>query len=148
MDVGFGAEQPISAAIGGGIAGIIGGIKNGRGSALGPDKGDGGGGQHGRLPRYNGPKPTYEPNQAHTPGKPGWGPRKTREPDDAKSVYKNAVPDDDVQAKHWYGKNSDGEIYRYSDSNNGTAHFTGRQYEGDGLPHISPYARTRLAELP
>ena len=47
MDVGFGAEQPIIAAIGGGIAGIIGGIKNGRGSALGLDKGGKGGGSGG-----------------------------------------------------------------------------------------------------
>ena len=71
MDVGFGAEQPISAAIGGGIAGIIGGIKNGRGSALGPDKGGGGGGAK-NLPAISGWKYHRTPYGREVPVPDTW----------------------------------------------------------------------------
>ena len=40
--------------------------------------------------------------------------------------------------------NSKGQIYRYSDSNDGTAHFSGIVGVGDGARNITPYAIDRL----
>jgi hypothetical protein len=74
--------------------------------------------------RLNVPKPKYYVNPMHTKNIPG----KTPLPPDAESLYKNAIPHynpDTKGVKHWYSKANDGQYYRYSDSNDGTAHFTG-----------------------
>jgi hypothetical protein len=65
-------------------------------------------------------------------------------PADAEDVYKNAVPDSAENAKNWYGKNADGTIYRYSNANDGTAHFSGSSASKDGIRNMPPYARQRL----
>ncbi len=95
------------------------------------------------LPRYDGPKPTYHVNEAHVPG-PKFNPKKEVLPRDAAEVYKTAVPDAAEGAKHWYGKNADGIIYRFMNANDGTAHFSGSSATKDGIRNITPYARQRL----
>lgn len=97
-----------------------------------------------RPPRYDGPKPKYHVNEKHVKLRKGQNAKKL--PGDAEDVFKNAIPDDPKKPKHWYGKNKDGAIYRFSDSNNGTAHFSGRSDQGDGLENISQYAKDRLNE--
>jgi len=75
------------------------------------------------------------------------GRNKTLLPDDAADVYRRAVPDDPVNARHWFGKNADGQIYRFSNSNDGTVHFSGIDGVGDGIRNLTPYAKGRLKEL-
>jgi hypothetical protein len=98
-----------------------------------------------RLPRYEGPKPSYTVNPAHVPGQ---GLRsasgKTPLPSDAQAVYETAVPGSPTNPTTWWGMNSKGQIYRYSDSNDGTAHFSGIVGVGDGARNITPYAIDRL----
>jgi hypothetical protein len=106
----------------------------------------GGGGAVVMRKRYDGPKPTYEENPAHIPGRPGFNRKKTPLPADAEEVYKRAVPGDDINLREWFGKNRDGQIYRYSVSN-GKAHFSGVDGVGDVIRNLSPYARERLKEL-
>ena len=60
---------------------------------------------------------------AHVPGTLRKG--KTPLPSDAAAVYEKAVPDDPVAPRNWYGRNEKGQIYRFADSNDGTAHFSG-----------------------
>ncbi|HND31139.1 MAG TPA: hypothetical protein PLA94_14130 [Myxococcota bacterium] len=97
----------------------------------------------GKLPRYDGHKPTYLINPAHVPGR-GLRPGKTPLPADAESVFQKAVPNDPVKPTAWFGKNSDGQIYRFSLGNDGTAHFSGIDGVGDGLRNLSPYPVERL----
>ena len=97
----------------------------------------------GNLSRYNGPKPRYAVNPAHVPGTLRKG--KTPLPADAERVFQRAVPDDPVNPRHWYGKNAEGQIYRFSNGNDGTAHFSGIDGVGDGIRNITRYARQRLA---
>jgi RHS repeat-associated protein len=97
----------------------------------------------GKLPRFQGPKPTYHVNEAHVPG-PKFNPKKEPLPADAAEVYKRAVPDASEAARNWYGKNADGTIYRFSNGNDGTAHFSGSSATKDGIRNITPYARQRL----
>gem|GEM_PF-5595322 len=105
--------------------------------------------RNGKLPRWDGKKPMYAENPAHVPGtlRPG----KTPLPDDAAEVFRNAVPDSvpngDLQPRNWYGRNAEGKIYRFSYSNDGTAHFSGIDGVGDGVRNITPYARKRLEEM-
>lgn len=96
-----------------------------------------------RLPRFQGPKPTYHVNPAHVPG-PGLRLGKTPLPGDAGSVFKNAVPNDPVSPTAWFGKNSNGQIYRFSLGNDGTAHFSGIDGVGSGTRNITQYAIDRL----
>jgi RHS repeat-associated protein len=96
-----------------------------------------------KLPRFEGPKPTYHVNQAHVPG-PRYNPQKTPLPSDAEEVFETAVPNDPVKPTAWFGKNSEGQIYRYSSSNDGTAHFSGIDGVGDGVRNLTPYAVDRL----
>lgn len=96
------------------------------------------------IPRYEGPKPNYHVNPAHVPGSRGFNPKKTPLPKDAESVFKNAVPNDPKNPTAWFGKNSEGKIYRYSMSNDGTTHFSGIDGIGDGIKNLTPYARKRL----
>lgn len=85
------------------------------------------------------------PNPAHASGTLRRG--KTPLPADAEDVYRHAVPDDPVNPRNWYGRNADGQIYRFSGSNDGTAHFSGIDGVGDGIRNITKYARQRLEEL-
>jgi RHS repeat-associated protein len=96
-----------------------------------------------KLERYDGPKPKYAENPAHIPGK-GLRPGKTPLPTDAEQVFKNAVPNDPVNPTAWFGKNSNGQIYRFSSSNDGTAHFSGIDGVGDGTRNLTNYALDRL----
>lgn len=99
-----------------------------------------------KLPRFNGPKPTYLVNPAHVPGR-GLRPGKTPLPPDAEAVFKNAVPNDPKNPTAWFGRNSNGQIYRFSSDRNGTAHFSGIDGVGDGTRNLTPYARDRLNGL-
>ena len=121
--------------IGGGIAdfgmvAVIGGVKGaGEGAA-----------------RFNGPKPGYAVNPAHVPGR-GLKLGKTPLPADAEQVFKGAVPNDAKNPTAWFGKNADGQIYRFSPGNDGTAHFSGIHGVGDGTRNITQYAIDRLNAL-
>jgi hypothetical protein len=95
-----------------------------------------------KLPRFNGPKPKYAVNPAHAPGT--LHPGKTPLPADAEAAYRRAVPDHETKARHWYGRGDDGTIYRFSNSNDGTVHFSGADGVGDGIRNITDYARRRL----
>jgi RHS repeat-associated protein len=87
-------------------------------------------------------KPTYQVNLAHMPNSPKYNPRKTPEPADCQDVYKNAVPDDPYDPRHWWGRNSDGDFYRYNNSNDGTVHYSGT-FTPRSL-EVPPYVRSRL----
>lgn len=100
-----------------------------------------------KLARYDGPKPTYHVNPAHVPGQRGFNPKKTPLPKDAEDVFKNAVPNDPKNPTAWFGKNADGQIYRFSTSNDGTAHFSGIDGVGDGVRNLTEYALDRLNGL-
>jgi RHS repeat-associated protein len=99
-----------------------------------------------KLPRFNGPKPRYTVNPAHVPG-PTLRPGKTPLPTDAERVFENAVPNDPTKPTAWFGRNADGQIYRYSVDNNGTAHFSGINNVGDGTRNLTQYAIDRLNGL-
>jgi hypothetical protein len=57
------------------------------------------------------------------------------------------VPDSSSEARHWFGKNNDGIIYKFSNANDGTAHFSGRSDVGDGIKNLTQYAKERLRDL-
>ncbi len=101
-----------------------------------------------KLERFEGKKPTYFVNPAHVEG-PTFVKGKTPLPPDAEEVYKTAVPGDPKNPKNWWGKNSKGQIYRYSVGNDGTAHFSGIDGVGDGTKNLAgnKYAKGRLKEL-
>jgi hypothetical protein len=65
-------------------------------------------------------------------------------PGDAEEVYKKAIPGHPENPKHWYGKNEEGNIYRYSDSKDGTMHYSGQDNLGDGLRELDKYIKERL----
>ena len=95
--------------------------------------------------RFQGKKPRYHVNLAHVKSDPCYNPKKDPLPDDAKDVFSNAVPSDPEKPKHWYGVNENGDIYWFSDGNDGTAHFSGIiDPKRDKIP---PYARDRINEL-
>jgi hypothetical protein len=98
-----------------------------------------------KLPRFDGPKPAYAVNPAHARGT--LQKRKTPLPSDAGEVFRHAVPDDPVKPRHWYGRNADGQIYRFSNGNDGTAHFSGVGGVGDGIRNVTLYALQRLEEM-
>ena len=97
-----------------------------------------------KLQRFNGSKPTHHTNPAHVAGQPGFNPKKTPQPSDAESVYAKAVPNDPMNPTAWFGKNADGQIYRYSLGRNGTMHFSGIDGVGDGTRNLTKYAKERL----
>ena len=78
---------------------------------------------------------------------PGRGVRPGKAPlsEDAADVYRRAVPHDPTNPTAWFGKNEDGEIYRYSVDNAGGAHFSGIDGVGDGVRNLTMHARQRLA---
>jgi hypothetical protein len=79
-----------------------------------------------RLPRFEGPKPKYHVNPAHVPGQ-GLRRDKTILPKYSEEVFKKAVPGYSDRVGNWFGKNADGQIYRYSRGNDGTAHYSGTE---------------------
>ena len=84
-------------------------------------------------PGYHGAKPKYENPGHHDPTSPhyrGGGSMTTTLPPDAAEVYKTAIP---VNEYTWYGRNSQGEFYRYQ-GNNGAVHWNGRETSSRGLP--------------
>jgi len=99
-----------------------------------------------KLLRFNGPKPSYGVNPAHVAGR-GLRPGKTPLPKDAADVFKNAVPNDATSPTAWFGRNAEGQIYRYSPTNDGTAHFSGIDGVGDGVRNLTKYAVERLGGL-
>jgi len=117
-------------------------LKNG---SSGSSSGGGAGGKE--LPRYEGSKPKYHVNEAHVESSGKLNPNKEPLPKDAAKVYEKAVPDSPTNAKNWYGKNADGTVYRYSNANDGTAHFSGSDASADGIRNITPYATARLKAL-
>ncbi len=103
--------------------------------------------------RFDGPKPKYEPNPAHIKGHPDFDPRKTPEPADVGDVYKNAIPGDSKNPRHWYGKNANGDIYRFSYTDQGWYDRNARKWTRHPVAHFSGivdrtkvprYARLRL----
>jgi RHS repeat-associated protein len=98
----------------------------------------------GRLPRYEGKKPSYHVNEAHVKGSPKYNPHKEPLPADAEEVFKTAVPDQAVGAKNWFGRNKKGVTYRFSNGANGTAHFSGSDASKDGIRNFTQYAEDRL----
>ena len=98
------------------------------------------------LARFDGPKPKYHVNDAHVPGL-GLKPGKTPLPRDAKDVFKTAVPNDPQNPTAWFGRNADGQTYRFSLGNDGTAHFSGIDGVGDGTRNLTRYAIERLDAL-
>jgi len=99
-----------------------------------------------KLPRFNGVKPSYTVNPAHVAGR-GLKPGKTPLPADAEQAFGRAVPNDPTNPTAWFGKNADGQIYRFSPGNDGTAHFSGIQGVGDGTRNLTQYAIDRLNGL-
>ena len=97
-----------------------------------------------RLPRFDGPKPRYDVNPAHVPGR-GLRPGKTPLPRDAEDVYRRAVPNDPTNPTAWFGRNANGQTYRFSVDNAGGAHFSGIDGVGSGTRNLTDYARRRMA---
>ncbi|BAY07540.1 eCIS core domain-containing protein [Calothrix sp. NIES-2098] len=103
----------------------------------------------GKQGAYHGPKPDYTNPGHHDPSSPnfrGGGSMTTPLPEDAASVYKTAIPDE--QGKNWYGQNADGEIYRYQPNggNDPGVHWNGRENSPRGL-EVPSYIRKRFAEI-
>jgi hypothetical protein len=67
-------------------------------------------------------RPPYKINPARDPATGRLNPTKTAEPPDAASVYEKSIQGPDGK---WYGKNAQGDIYRYHSDNAGTSHFSG-----------------------
>ena len=114
-----------------------------------PSSGSGGLGGDGNVRpwkdgAYHGPKPKYNNPGHHDPSSGkfrGGGSKTSPLPDDAQEVYKKAIPTPD--GRTWYGKNSDGEIYRYQVDREGFVHFNGRENSERRLK-VPSYIRKRL----
>lgn len=63
---------------------------------------------------------------------------------DAGAVYATAVPSDPVKPAAWFGRNSQGDVYRYSGSSDGTAHFSGIEGKGSSTRNFTTYSKERL----
>jgi hypothetical protein len=97
---------------------------------------------------FHGTKPKYENPGHHDPSKKnfrGGGSKTSILPNDAEEVYLKAIPSPD--GKTWWGKNSQGEIYRYQFHEDGKIHWNGRENSPRGLtvPH---YIQKRLKNFP
>lgn len=73
-------------------------------------------------------KPEYRANPAHDPKNPNFNRTKSPEPADAKQVYDSAVRAD---WGTYYGRGSNGNIYRYFSDNTGAVHFSGTMSPAD-----------------
>jgi hypothetical protein len=67
-------------------------------------------------------RPPYRPNPAHDPTSPFFNPRKTPEPSDARDVYLTSIRAD---MGTWFGRASDGQVYRFFSDGAGGVHFSG-----------------------
>jgi hypothetical protein len=98
---------------------------------------------------YHGKKPTYRIAEHHDPNSPnfrGGGDKTTKLPTDAEEVYQTAVPDPKDPNK-WWGRNSEGEYYRYQGSQQGEdviVHWNGRENSPRGLPTPPKEVRDRF----
>jgi RHS repeat-associated protein len=89
-----------------------------------------------KLPRFGGFKPRYVVNPAHVPSQRlRFG--KTPLSNNAEAVFKHAVPNDPMNPTAWFGRNPNGQIYRYSVDRNGIAHFSGILGVDDGTRNIT-----------
>ncbi|EDV4151824.1 hypothetical protein DU258_25025 [Salmonella enterica subsp. enterica] len=96
---------------------------------------------------YHGRKPTYVNPGHHDPSSPdfrGGGSKTTHLPPDAEEVYRRAVPSDS-SGNTWFGRNSEGEFYRYQGSN-GEVHWNGREKSDRGLK-IPKWIRDRFNQM-
>lgn len=99
---------------------------------------------------YHGPKPDYTNPGHHDPSSPhfrGGGAMTTPLPPDAEVVYRNAIPDAD--GRSWYGRNADGEVYRYAPNGGSDSgvHWNGRENSPRGLV-VPPEVRARFRDNP
>jgi len=91
---------------------------------------------------YHGSKPDYENPGHHDPSSPkfrGGGSMTSKLPSDAEEVYKHAIPTKDGET--WWGRNSEGEYYRYQGENN-VVHWNGSFKAND--PKIPTYIKRRF----
>lgn len=96
---------------------------------------------------YHGRKPTYVNPGHHDPSSPdfrGGGSKTTHLPPDAEDVYRRAVPSDS-SGNSWFGRNSEGEFYRYQGSN-GEVHWNGREKSDRGLK-VPKWIRDRFNQM-
>jgi hypothetical protein len=103
----------------------------------------------GKVGAYHGTKPEYTNPGHHDPSSGnfrGGGSRTTPLPSDAAQVYGNAIPD--LEGKNWYGRNAEGEIYRYQPNggNDPGVHWNGRENSPRGL-EVPPDIRRRFAAM-
>jgi hypothetical protein len=93
-------------------------------------------------------KPKYE-NPGHhdwKSGRPrGGGSKTTPLPSDAEDVFTRAIAGD-PDGKTWYGKNANGDIYRFQADRNGKAHFNGSSNSERGLDDIPRHVLDQLGE--
>jgi hypothetical protein len=67
-------------------------------------------------------RPEYRPNPAHNPRSSSYNPKKAPEPSDAMEVYRSSSQSSDGK---FYGRATNGDVYRFSPDNAGGAHFSG-----------------------
>jgi len=89
---------------------------------------------------YHGPKPKYENPGHQVPGNPAYVRGKTPLPSDAEKAYQKAIPEPD--GRTWWGKNSQGEYYRYQKHTGDRVHWNGRENSPQGLK-VPPYIKQR-----
>jgi hypothetical protein len=65
-------------------------------------------------------------------------------PKNADAVYQRAIPTKD--GRTWYGRNAEGELYRYQMDEEGFVHFNGREDSPRGLK-IPNVIRKRFQNL-
>ncbi|MCA9290145.1 MAG: hypothetical protein KDA25_03390 [Phycisphaerales bacterium] len=73
-------------------------------------------------------KPELEHNPKHHQNARG---KASQEPADAADVYKDAIKGKDG---NWYGKNQNGDVYRYSRPSNGKTHWNGSTSGPNAIP--------------
>ena len=97
---------------------------------------------------YHGPKPKYKNDGHHDPKSPNFNKTKNVLPTDAQQVYRNCIPDHKNlnkknQPRQWWGRNKDGDYYRFSNDNFGNAHYSGTFRAND--KRIPAHIRNRLS---
>lgn len=75
-------------------------------------------------------KPQYKANPAHDKRSPLYNPKKTPEPPNAESLFQRAVADPGGSGRQWYTLDGD-TVYRFSETGDGTAHFSGKSGNPD-----------------
>ncbi len=100
-----------------------------------------------RKDAYHGKKPKYVNPGHHDTSSGnfrGHGSKTSKLPADAEEVYNNAIPDP-RNPTSWYGRNANGDFYRYKTSN-GEAHWTGSTNSPRGLK-VPTYIKKRFGGL-